>query len=305
MCKHIFKRANSLIAVLIIALAMSAFAQETTTTQDPDMEMLVASASNSSERIYVKRIEPDRDQEDNRRIRLLYREFSNPEFDLKKKETPSEAFFRSVTPDRFGGTERIGFDRLVAREIQREWRRRFEADVENWRDSHPHCWDTDVDAMYERASQSLDVVRVAKWATRFPAYWDERVVQEITTVSGESIDIIRLGPFTLGNDLDVRYDFAPAAYFSRETERTRSSARGTPRGNLYTGDFFTIDDKIRLGAGLAAMGTGFVRNVGNSITFTAFSPYDNKSIFRIELSADYDATVNDLSLSVMLSFLHY
>ncbi|HVY62533.1 MAG TPA: hypothetical protein VHF22_12810, partial [Planctomycetota bacterium] len=265
------------------------------------------------------------DEESRRLLRALFRDTSPlPDAGIDRGadalETPSAAFLRAVSPRRIEDSriERRGFDLWAAHELKREWQRRYEADVDLWRAANPHYWETDLDAVNESMGHALDDEWVANWRGRFPNYWEGHGTATDTVVVGEDIDVLRAGPLTLKNDLDVRYDVIDGLLSSTlcppddddHAARPRPAhascwAPERPRGNLCTGDCYTLDGKVRIGAGLNDFGTGFIRAAGAELTCTFFSPYDRRKLFRVELSYDYDARHVESTTALMFALLHY
>lgn len=234
--------------------------------------------------------------------------------------TPSDAFLRAVCPPRhdFAIIERRGFDRWFMGEVSREWRRRYQDDVQNRRNLARRTWEYEYDAEMWSAHRQLygDVER--QWKAPFPMYWEGHASAERPrVVAGEDLEILRIGRLTVTNDMTVRHDMESYlyAYLPERDAQQRISEPppihatdyrpSAPRGNVFSSEICTIDARARVSASGGAMQTGFLNRVGSEVDISFYDRYDRKRIFGVEIEAQFDPTDADRSVAVMFKLFNF
>ncbi len=245
------------------------------------------------------------------------------QIDSSPVETPSHAFLRAVAPrsgDPTAVVERRGFDRWFMGEVKREWRRRYRTDLARRRAAARRTWEHEIDDERCELDRRMDTSHVARWEAPFPSYWDGHPsgARREAIVSGERIELLRFGRLTVHNDARVAYDFRSVVYsVVPEPEAERKAARAPaphtglaagndpPRGNVYTGDGFTIDARVHLGTSTSAFATGFVKEIGGQLDWVFYDRYDRRRLFAMELDVEYEPDDAETSLALMFEVVRF
>jgi hypothetical protein len=248
--------------------------------------------------------------------------------------TPSAAFLRAVSPrtQDHAPLAREGVHAWAAREARRAWRREYARDLELRRTEREsrfallELWE-ESDRLY----RVIDESAAAFWSRDFPEYWGAHPAARPCPPrrEGERIEIARLGPITLDNELSLRCDVRTllgGATGDRDADerRARSSRRAVPRaqerlfevgeraelglfqrGNLYGGEVLSVDARIHASTGLGAYETGFVRMVRGDLEWSFHAREDGRRLVSIELEGFYEPADDGCGVAVVLELVRF
>ncbi len=234
--------------------------------------------------------------------------------------SPSDGFLRAVAPEAGlgaaeGAVVRRGFDRWAARELAREWKRRYRSDLGRRRAAGGPAWEYELDEEAAAFERAFDAQHAARWNLRFPAYWDEHPASapRAPRTSGEEIEVARLGALTVENDFEVRLDLRsalPAGWLPPSPAEAlgaaaRPAAARPSRGTIFATENVSVDARLHVAASPRAIETGFVKRVGGEVRCNFHDDYDGRRLAAVKVEVAYEPADAETSASVACELLTF
>lgn len=236
--------------------------------------------------------------------------------------SPSACFLRAVRPPDWGRSvsDYRGFERFAARELSREWRRRYREDAVRRRSLGRTVWEHELNDEEVALSRDMQPEWKARWNAPFPAYWNGHAASagRDPIVVGEELEVLRVGRLTVVNDGKIEYDLRSYFYAYRERGADPEEVRPTrarpahaevfaeePTGNLVTTGLFTLDARARMSVSTGAGETGFVSRLGSEVDWIFYDAYDRRRLFAIELDGGWELDDADESIAVLFKLYNF